>query len=82
MERSHEGAWCIPHSAATGLSVSLFLGFDFGWCLRLFGDLHHMISMGSSGPKDLIRHGDRKGGTPFELPLRAPFGTAQIDASG
>jgi hypothetical protein len=50
--------------------------------LRLFSDLHHMISMGSSGPKDLIRHGDRKSRAPFELSFRAPFGAVQIGASG
>jgi hypothetical protein len=41
-----------------------------------------MTSMGSSGQKDLIRHGDRKSRAPFELSFRAPFGAAQIGASG
>jgi hypothetical protein len=54
--------------------------FRFLFCSSsaLLGDLHHVISMRSSGPKDLIRHGDRKGGhhsnspfAPHSVPSRS-----------
>ena len=50
--------------------------------LRLFGDLHHVISMGLSGPKDLVRHSCRQSRAPLKLALRSPFGVSQIDTSG
>jgi len=50
--------------------------------LALLGDSHHVISMRLSGPKDFIRHSNRKSRAPFKLSLRAPFRALQIDASG
>src|ERR1700730_3731266 len=38
--------------------------------------------MRASGPKDIVRHGYRKSGTPFKFAFRAPVGASQIDAAG
>src|SRR3984893_4675253 len=50
--------------------------------LCLFRDLLNVISMRASGPKDLVRHGERKSGTPFKFACLAPVGASQIDAAG
>jgi len=59
-------------------------GFCVGYCLKsgLLDDLHHVISMGLPGPKNLVRHGYRKRRTPFKLALRSPFSVSQIHTSG
>jgi hypothetical protein len=59
-------------------------GFCVGYYLKsgLLDDLHHVISMGLPGPKDLVRHGCRKSRTPFKLALRSPFSVSQIHTSG
>jgi len=49
--------------------------------LRLSRYLHHVVSMRLTWPENLIRHGYRKSGTPFQLSPRSPLGALQIDTS-
>ena len=78
-----------PHNPKNGGSQSLGFrvfvgGFCFGSGLKsgLLDGLHHVISMGFPGPKDLVRHGYRESRTPFKLALRSPFSVSQIHTSG
>ena len=83
--RPHLGLYATSHPgyAAYRRSCRLRLRLRGGACgIRPSGDLHHVISMGLSGQKDLVRHGGRKSRAPFKLALRSPFRVAQIDASG